>query len=217
MHICGTIDGVAVHLKLKHLTSKPIGVAATENRRMSIANSLASLGLRRRLPYLSNLYARIDAARAETEAARAETEAARADLARCVAIQKRFMLMNHLNLTLLLDRTSPVDDCIIQGKGWESEQIRRLFSFIKAFSDFRGKRYFLDVGAYWGLYSLIAHQNRWFDRIVAFEPDPLNRSQLHAQLALNLLVNEIEVRSVALSDRTSSKPFLKSESHSTGN
>jgi FkbM family methyltransferase len=100
---------------------------------------------------------------------------------------------------------------------WEKRQIERLFSYIEAFRGFSGKRYFLDVGAYWGLYSLIAHQKRWFDYIVAFEPDPFNRSQRHAQLALNLLFNEIEVRSAALPDRTDLEPFLKSESHSTGN
>jgi FkbM family methyltransferase len=175
---------------------------------MGIASSLTALGLHRRLPYLLRLRAWIDQTYVE--------------IGRRVALQdfvfrRRFIVRNRLNLRLLLDRTSIVDYRIIRGKGWESQQINRLFSYIEAFRDFSGKRYFLDLGAYWGLYSLIAHRRHWFDCIIAFEPDPLNRSQLHAQLALNFLANEIDVRSVALSDRVGLQPFLKSQCHSTGN
>lgn len=173
---------------------------------MQIVNRLASLGLHRRLPYLSRLYARIDAARADAEE----------NLAVATG-QKRFVLKTYKELTLLLDRTSPVDDCIIRDKGWEGEQIEKLFSYIEAFRDFGGKRYFIDAGAYWGLYSLMAHQTHWFNDIFAFEPDPLNRCQLYAQLAVNLLHNNIDVRAFALSDRIGSETFLKSECHPTGN
>ena len=44
---------------------------------------------------------------------------------------------------------------------------------------------FLDVGAHWGLYALLAHRTRQFERIVAFEPDPANYAQLQANLFLN--------------------------------
>lgn len=173
---------------------------------MGIINKLASLGLQRRLPYLSWLYARIDRAHAEAEANLSFANG-----------QQRFMLKNYQGLTLLLDRTSLIDERFIWGEGWENEQITKLFSYVEAFRNFSGKRYFIDAGAYWGLYSLSAHRTRWFDEVIAFEPDPLNRCQLYAQLAINLLADKIEVRAVALSDRIGSETFLRSERHPTGN
>jgi len=129
---------------------------------------------------------------------------------------RRFVLKNRLNLRLLLDRTSMVDQHVISG-GWEQTQLDRLFSYVAHFTAATDKRYFLDIGAYWGLYALIARQQKWFSDIIAFEPDPLNRSQLCAQLALNALANEIEVRGVALCERSGTELFVTSQAHSTGN
>ncbi len=192
------------------------------------------------MPYLSDLYGRIDAALADSAAARAECQAARAESeavrSRCVALREeseaaqaklvsiedafakeRFVLLKRLDWMLLLDRTSFVDEAIIKNGSWEEKQLGKLFSFIRAVHDFRGERYFLDCGAYWGLYCLSAYRTNWFNHIIAFEPDPLNRSQLHAQLAVNLLSSEIVVKGVALSDKTGLESFLKSGSHPTGN
>src|SRR5207237_8736762 len=67
------------------------------------------------------------------------------------------------------------------------------------------------------LYALIARLRQWFSNIIAFEPDPLNRSQLCAQLALNSLAGDIDVRDVALCEGTGNELFVVSQAHPTGN
>lgn len=168
---------------------------------MTTAPWLTSYGLRRRVVHL------LRSARALA------VRGPRAGLGN----RQQMALAEYQGFALLLDRKVPLDDSIFAGKGYETKQVRRLFSMTKAVPDIRGKRYFLDVGAYWGLYSLLAHQSGWFDHIIAFEPDPLNRAQLHAQLFLNDLANRIEVRGVALSDRTGSADFLRSQAHPLAN
>ncbi|MPZ32613.1 MAG: FkbM family methyltransferase [Rhodospirillales bacterium] len=64
-----------------------------------------------------------------------------------------------------------------------------------------GKAVFLDIGAHWGLYALVARQSGMFDRIVAFEPDPTNYGQLQANLFLNGATTAIEALQLATSDR----------------
>lgn len=181
-------------------TSDP-PVGAELDHQMTTVPWFTSYGLRRRLVYL--------------------LRSARALAVRgpCTGLSnpQRMALTEYQGFALLLDRKVPLDDRIFAGKGYETKQSDRLFSMIKAVHDIRGKRYFLDVGAHWGLYSLLAHQSGWFDHIIAFEPDPLNRAQLHAQLFLNDLANQIEVRGVALSDSTGSADFLRSQAHSLGN
>ena len=60
---------------------------------------------------------------------------------------------------------------------------------------------FLDIGAHWGFYALLACRKGWFERIVAFEPDPANYAQLQANLFLNDAGAAIEALKLAASDR----------------
>jgi FkbM family methyltransferase len=238
-----------------------------------IVRALASVGVHRRLPYLSWLYARLDAAQAEAEATRrgllttqserdaaqAEAEATRrgllatqserdaarmsfdAVLAELCTVQaqlgttreefaklqaamdeqarRKFVLTSYRDYTLLLDRTSPLDCPIISGGEWEGEQIERLFSYLPVVDTFGkgGPKHFIDIGAHWGLYALVAHRTLAFERIIAFEPDAFNRAQLFAQLMLNNLTDRIEVRDCALSHEVGSFPFMRSQCHPLGN
>jgi FkbM family methyltransferase len=59
---------------------------------------------------------------------------------------------------------------------------------------------FLDIGANLGTYSLAVAMQGLCPRICAFEPDPLNRAQLCANLFLNGLAERVEVFPEAVSD-----------------
>ena len=114
----------------------------------------------------------------------------------------RYVVDRRLGLTLLLDRTNDVDWQIHVKGAWEPQSVARLFALANA-----ERRHcpdgavFLDIGAHWGFYALLAHKTGWFQRIVAFEPDPANYAQLQANLFLNDAANAIEALKLAASDR----------------
>ena len=114
----------------------------------------------------------------------------------------RYLVEKRQGLTLLLDRNNAVDWQIHTSGVWEPESIERLFALVE-----KERAYcpdgavFLDVGAHWGFYSLLALQKGWFERIVAFEPDPENYAQLQANLFLNQASTAIEALKLAASDR----------------
>ena len=66
---------------------------------------------------------------------------------------------------------------------------------------------FLDVGANMGLYSIFVAQQTECAKIIAFEPDQRSYAQLQANLLLNDLLEIVESRAVAVSDRDGRVPF----------
>ncbi len=55
---------------------------------------------------------------------------------------------------------------------------------------------FLDVGAHWGWYALLAHKEGVFDEVIAVEPDPTNYGQLQANLVLNDFAGQIQTLAI---------------------
>jgi FkbM family methyltransferase len=79
-----------------------------------------------------------------------------------------------------------------------------------------GASVFVDVGAAAGYYSILAKRLRPKLRVVAFEPLPRHADALRANLALNGLERDaVEIREIALSDRTGSG-WLADEGFSSG-
>lgn len=114
----------------------------------------------------------------------------------------RCEVQDRLGLRLLIDHENAVDRQIYISGAWEPACVGMLFDLVEQERKrFKGEAVFLDVGAHWGLYSLLAHKTGWFERIVAFEPDPVNYSQLQANLFLNDAVGAIEALPLAASDR----------------
>jgi FkbM family methyltransferase len=114
----------------------------------------------------------------------------------------RYLVERRQGLTLLLDRSNAVDWELHTSGIWEPESVARLFALAG-----QERRHcpdgavFLDIGAHWGFYALLAHGKGWFERIVAFEPDPANYAQLQANLFLNGAAIAIEALKLAASDR----------------
>ncbi len=112
----------------------------------------------------------------------------------------RFMVEERMGLRLLIDLENTIDRQIFLSGTWEKEHLDTLFGLVEQHRRSDEKAVFLDIGAHWGVYALLAHQSGNFERIVAFEPDPTNYAQLQANLFLNNVENAIESRQLAASD-----------------
>lgn len=117
-------------------------------------------------------------------------------------VHGRYKVEDRLGLKLLLDQQNVIDRQIFLSGSWEPECVGQLFDLIEQErKKHPGEAVFLDVGAHWGFYSLLALKTGYFNRIVAFEPDPTNFAQLQANLFLNDATARIEALRLAASDR----------------
>ena len=114
----------------------------------------------------------------------------------------RYLVERRQGLTLLLDRSNAVDRELHTSGIWEPQSVERLFALTEQERGYcPDGSVFLDIGAHWGFYALLARAKGWFERIVAFEPDPANYAQLQANLFLNQASARIEALQLAASDR----------------
>lgn len=109
---------------------------------------------------------------------------------------------------LLLDSRSMVDATILKQGDWEEDSWSALMQVVEKVPD--TEKVFLDVGSYFGLYALKAYESKKYSRIVAFEADKVNASQLRANLLLNDLLSEIDVFETFLSDSAGQKNMATS-------
>ena len=121
-----------------------------------------------------------------------------------------------LGYRFLLDGRSSVDRKIIVMNRWEPRQMEFL---TKAVECFRGKEnpIFLDIGAYFGVYSFLMLKTGVFHRIVAFEADAHNFAQLQANMFLNHATHAISAQNLAVSDQNGTVHILDSTKHPLGN
>lgn len=120
-----------------------------------------------------------------------------------VNIQGHWKLRTFSCFKLLLDSRSMVDATILKQGDWEADSWQALEKIVDQAPDYT--KMFLDVGSYFGLYALKAFETKDFSRIVAFEADKVNASQLRANLLLNDLLSEIEIFEIFLSDSSGQK------------
>jgi FkbM family methyltransferase len=113
----------------------------------------------------------------------------------------RYIVERRQGLTLLLDRSNAVDRQLHVSGAWEPRSVERLFRLVEAERRDGEGSVFLDVGAHWAFYALLAHKSGRFERIVALEPSPDNFAQLQANLFLNDAARAIEALPLAASDR----------------
>ncbi|MDR3374235.1 MAG: FkbM family methyltransferase [Ancalomicrobiaceae bacterium] len=138
----------------------------------------------------------------------------RIEMARSSSLGGKLCLARRSDLTLLLDTTSYVDINLLWQWEWEREQCAVMAEALRLFGS--DDPVFLDIGAYWGLYAMLAVK-AGVRQVHAFEPDPRNHAQLHAQLFLNDLTDAIVVHRTALSDRDGEISFCRSEAIEGGN
>jgi FkbM family methyltransferase len=110
---------------------------------------------------------------------------------------KDVRICNYCGLKLLLDDRSFVDKAMLRDGYWEKAEID-YFSVLWQYGSGK-KKFFFDIGSYFGLYSLHAWMSKQFDEIHAFEADAYNYSQLRAQMFLNEAMG-IKAHNLAVSD-----------------
>jgi hypothetical protein len=130
-------------------------------------------------------------------------------------INRSSQIYERLGLSLILDPSSLVDKAVITSGAWEDAQLEFLFSTAADMMDVKNA-VFVDVGSYWGLYSLKAIQSG-FGRVIAFESDPYNFSQLQAQLFLNKIAGRIEANNYPISDSDRCLTLWESTDNPDGN
>lgn len=129
---------------------------------------------------------------------------------------RRVGIFDYRELRLLLDPTSFVDQQIILYGAWEPAQLNYLFELVMEY-DRQEKRTFLDIGAYFGLYSLLAAKTGLFSEIFAFEADRYTFGQLQGNIFLNKFERSIFARCAAISDHSYEGNFWESRYHPEGN
>jgi FkbM family methyltransferase len=110
---------------------------------------------------------------------------------------KDVRICDYCGLRLLLDDRSYVDKAMLRDGYWEKAEID-YFSVLWQHGCGK-KKFFFDIGSYFGLYSLHAWMSKQFDEIHAFEADAYNYSQLRAQMFLNEAMG-IKAHNLAVSD-----------------
>lgn len=130
---------------------------------------------------------------------------------------RTFSLYNRLDLQLLLDKSCIIDREVIARGSWEPEKIDYFKDLVHKYSNHDRDLVLLDIGAYFGLYSLVLARTNLFSKILAFEADILNYRQLNANLLLNDSKCLIESQFLAISDAKGVARFAPSMDHSDGN
>ncbi|MEW5967265.1 MAG: FkbM family methyltransferase [Pseudomonadota bacterium] len=118
-------------------------------------------------------------------------------LKRLYRLQPRFGVYSRLKRRWLLDNRNWVDQQIIIRRPYETGQLTRCRELIRQ----HDLGFFFDVGANFGLYSVLLADEPNLRTVIAFEPLPRNADQFYANLFLNSLDDRIALRRFALSDR----------------
>lgn len=132
-------------------------------------------------------------------------------LKRLYRLGGRFRVYNRLGRKWLLDNNNWIDQQLIIRRPYEVEQIARCRQLVRE----HRLQAFFDIGANFGLYSVLLSDEAGLSQIHAFEPLPRNVHQLGANLYLNNLDNCVTLHNMALSDRNG-KLDLYVDPHSTG-
>ena len=117
---------------------------------------------------------------------------------------------------LLLDDSSIVDHMVIHTGEWEGPTVRHLMRLAEAF---RGKNdaVFLDLGSYWGYYTLMMYSTGIFREMHAVDADRYNFAQLQANIFLNKLDDVVTAHHGAISDAPGVLMMQSSHSHKDKN
>lgn len=132
-------------------------------------------------------------------------------LKRIYRVRPRFAVYHRLGRRWLLDNRNWVDQQLIIRRPYEAAQLgycRDLLSRCPI-------THFFDIGANFGLYSVLLADTPTLESIQAFEPLPRNLNQLAANLYLNGLDSRVTTHALALSDREA-RMELFVDAHSTG-
>lgn len=114
--------------------------------------------------------------------------------------------------TYLLNYNNFVDRQILFYEDFEREQL----AYLNALSADMSDALFLDVGSNIGYYAIQFAKHANVARVIAFEPDPRNLYQLHANIRLNNVIDQIQTINKAASEEPGRLRFQLYGEGSTG-
>lgn len=132
-------------------------------------------------------------------------------LKRLYRLRSRFAVYSRLDRKWLLDNRNWVDQQLIIRRPYEVEQLARCRQLVRE----HRLHAFFDVGANFGLYSVLLSDEAALTEFHAFEPLPRNADQFGANLYLNGLDDRVRLHRCALSDK-SGEVELYVDPNSTG-
>lgn len=118
-------------------------------------------------------------------------------LKRCYRLRSRYGVYQRLGRRWLLDNRNWIDLQLLIGRPYETAQLARCRELIRA----HGLAAFYDIGANFGLYTVLLAAESLLKQIHAFEPLPRNLHQCCANLYLNGHDDRVTLHRCALSDR----------------
>ena len=107
-----------------------------------------------------------------------------------------------------MDQINAVDRHLLVRGAWEAPQVAFLSQLIAANRRAGEPLVLLDIGSHAAFYPIVLSQSITFDRIVAYEPVPVNLAQLRANLMLNGMLSEVEVVEKAVSNGEAKLEFI---------
>lgn len=119
-------------------------------------------------------------------------------LKRIYRLRSRFGVYERIGRRWLLDNRNWIDQQLIIRRPYEVAQLARCRELIRT----HGIEAFFDIGANFGLYSVLLSDEALLQQMHAFEPLPRNAHQFGANLYLNGLDNRVTLHACALSDRS---------------
>lgn len=128
----------------------------------------------------------------------------------------RYLVEKRMGLLFLLDQKNSVDRNLLTKGAWEPQQLEMLKRQIRSASTPDRETVFLDIGAHGALYSMMLKREGLVDRVIAFEPDPINLVQLKANLFINGMLEDITVIEKAASDEAGEIRFFMAVSTNRG-
>jgi FkbM family methyltransferase len=132
-------------------------------------------------------------------------------LKRLYRLRGRFGVYERLDRLWLLDSRNWIDQQLMIRRPYEVAQIARCRQLV----DQHRLEWFFDIGANFGLYTVLLSAETGLTQLHAFEPLPRNVHQLAANLYLNDLDNRVTLHNIALGDRAG-KLALHVDPQSTG-
>ena len=122
------------------------------------------------------------------------------------AFKPRFSVERRMGALLLLDKRNKVDLHLLCAGAWEADRIAYLRDLVLRHKSGR-RALFLDIGAHGGLYSVLLEKAVGFDRLVAFEPEPISLAQMRANVMMNDIGHKVEIVAKAVSDTSGTALF----------
>jgi FkbM family methyltransferase len=119
-------------------------------------------------------------------------------LKRIYRLRNRFGVYSRLDRSWLLDNRNWIDQQLLIRRPYEVGQLAYCRHFIRQHQ----LQYFFDIGANFGLYSVLLSDEMNLLHLHAFEPLPRNAHQFGANLYLNGLDDRVTLHRCALSDRS---------------